>query len=690
MTRMPPRVLALLLGVAASAGAQMPKKAPAPGPVKAAAIPAFQEATLANGLRIMLVESHRQPVVSLALMMPAGDAYDPNGKEGLASVIASVLTKGAGSRSADQVSSAIEGVGGSIDASDTEDFLNVRANVLAENAPLAFELVADAAARPNFEPKELDLVRTQALSALQLEQSNPATLAQHFFAARMFGAHPYGKHATSSSVQSITADDVRAFQKTRLVPNGALLVIAGDIDLARAKELAQKHFGSWSGKAPAVAKRPSPPAVGKTEILLVHRPGSVQSNIIVGNLTYAPSNPSYYALTVANRILGGGSDGRLFKTLREQKSWTYGAYSSLPRNHDIGTFEATAEVRNAVTDSALVELLKIERDLGTKAVGAEELDAGKGGLVGGLPLQLETAQGVAEQVGRYTMLGLPKDFIRTLRPRLSAVTSAQVEAAAKTYMRPDQSLIVVVGDGAQIYEKLAKIAPTKIVSAQGDAMTPADLVARVTTLPVDVTKLIAKTDSFTIMVQGNPLGFQTRTLAKTDAGYTYREITQIATFIQQDVAVAFGNDLAPISVKGSGKTQGVAMTVDVSFANGRAKGTSVTPGPAGIRTIAIDTTIAPGVLESDMVAMMTPGLKWAPNAKFTVSSFDASSGATRQLTLSVVGTESITVPAGTFSVYRVSITGGEQPAAMFVTTAAPFRLVKTSLTGQPVEFVLVK
>jgi hypothetical protein len=292
----------------------------------------------------------------------------------------------------------------------------------------------------------------------------------------------------------------------------------------------------------------------------------VQSNIIVGNLTYPPAHPSYYALTVGSRILGGGSDGRLFKTLREQKSWTYGAYSQLTRNRDIGTFEATAEVRNAVTDSALTELLKIERSLGTTPAPAAELEAAKGGLVGSLPLQLETAQGIAEQVGRYTMLGLPKDFIRTLRPRLAAVTAAQVQAAARSFMRPDQSLIVVVGDGAQIYDKLAKIAPVKIVNAQGDNMTAADLVQKATTLPVDLASLVPRTDSFSVLVQGNAMGYQTNALTKTDGGFVFRSVVSIGPIMSQSVEVAFGTDLTPRSVKGSGKMQGNDIGTNVTYA----------------------------------------------------------------------------------------------------------------------------
>jgi zinc protease len=680
----------LVVLAGAGAGAQGATKAPAPGPVKPAAIPAFQEATLSNGLRIMLVESKRQPVVSLALMLPAGDSYDPAGKEGLATMVASVVTKGAGSRTADQVSSDIEGVGGSIEASSGEDFLTVRTNVLADNAPLAFELLADAVARPAFVPKEVELARTQLQSALQLEQSQPGSLAQRFFAAQLFGAHPYGKRPTATSVGALTANDFRTFQQSLLVPKGALLVVAGDISLARARELAQKNFGSWTGGATAQAKRNAPPTRARTDILLVHRPGSVQSNIIVGNLTYPPSDPSYYALTVGSRILGGGSDGRLFKSLREQKSWTYGAYSQLTRNRDVGTFQATAEVRNAVTDSALAEMLAIERSLGTTPAPLLELDAAKGGLVGSLPLQLETAQGIAEQVGRYTMLGLPTDFIRTLRPRLAAVTAPQVRAAANKFMRPEQSLIVVVGDGAQIYDRLAKIAPTRIVNAQGDAMTPADLVPRVTSLPVDLTKLAERTDSFTVLMQGNPLGHQTNSLKKTGAGFTYRSSAVIGPIMQQSFESTFGSDLAPRTVQADGKVQGQDVKIDLTYANGRVKGSTVTPGMSGAKTLAIDTTVAPGVLDGNTIVALVPGLKWGPGAKFTVSAFDGSTNTVMQVTMTVVGTESVTVPAGTFPVYRVERTGDAQPITYYITTAEPHRIVKVAFTGAPVEFVLVK
>ena len=681
---------ALLLLPAGRLVAQQPTQPPAPGPVRPAPLPDFQEAILPNGLRLMLVESHRQPVVSLALMLPAGTAFDPAGKEGLSTMAAGVITKGAGSRTAEQVAAAIEGVGGSMSAASGVDFLTLRANVLSGDAPLAFALVGDAIARPTFAGKEVDLARTQAASALQLEQSSPATLARRFFARELYGAHPYGRSPTPTSVRALTVEDLRSFQRARLVPRGALLVVAGDIALPRARELAERALGAWAGApAPDVA-RPAPPARTRTEILLVHRPGSVQSNIVAGNLTLKPADAGYYALTVANKILGGGTDGRLFSILREKRSWTYGAYSAVTRNHDIGVVEATAEVRNPVTDSSLVELLNIERSLSTTPVSLAELDANKGALVGSLPLQLETAQGIAETVGRFTMLGLPPSYIRTLRPRLAAVSAADVLAAGRSALRADQSLVVVVGDATQIYEKLAKIAPTRIVSAQGDAMQPGDLVTRATALPVDVRQLAERADSFTVMVQGNAMGWQTTRLARTPAGFVYRSALQLGAMMRQTSEMSFGGDLVPQRMLASGSMGPMAISTDLTYANGRVKGTSVTPTPTGPKTVTVDTALAPGVVDVGMVLALVPGLRWAPGAKFAVGAFEAGSATVRQLSLDVAGTETVTVPAGTFPTYRVEMSGGPAPITFFVTTDMPHRVVKVAPGGQPVEFVLVK
>ena len=492
--------IAALVAVPAALAAQFPSRPPAPTAIKPAVFPPFQEATLPNGMRLLVVHSRKQPVVAVSLSFAAGSFYEPAGKAGLADMMATLLTKGAGTRSADEVSAAIEGVGGSISASANADFLGLRADVLANDAKLAFELVADAAIRPTFPEKEIELLRTQTLSALTLDLSSPASLAERAFARGLFGDHPYGRRADPASIKSITRDDIVAFHAARVRPAGALLVVAGDLSLAEATRLATNAFGSWRGAAPASVQAAAPPRRTAREIVLVHRAGSVQSNIVVGNLTWAPNDPRAYAATIVNRLLGGGADARLFMILREQKSWTYGAYSSLVRRRRMGFFEATAEVRTAVTDSALVELLAQLDRVGREPLPADEFERTRNALTGAFPLTIETANQVASQVASAQLLGLPADYVQTYRQKLAAVTPAQAHAAAKAVIRPDDALIVVVGDATKLRDKLAKIAPVTVVSPEGKVLTPDDLVVKAGALDLAMDRLVPHADSFSILV----------------------------------------------------------------------------------------------------------------------------------------------------------------------------------------------
>ena len=304
----------------------------------------------------------------------------------------------------------------------------------------------------------------------------------------------------------------------------------------------------------------------------MHRPGSVQSNIVVGNLTGGPADPARYAATVANKVLGGGADARLFDILREKKGWTYGAYSSLTRPRGTGAFSATAEVRTEVTDSALVELLAQLRRLGTEPVPGTELENAKGALVGSFPLTVETAQQVAERVAAVKTLGLPADYLQTYRTRLSAVTAPALLQTARRWVRPEQALIVVVGDGAKVYERLKAIAPVRIVNPQGDPMTVADLAPRATALALDVARLAAHRDSFVVRVQGIPLGTSVYDVAKDGDGWTIKEATSIANgMIQQGTTLRTDASLAPRALEQRGKVQGRDTKADVAFASGRSR-----------------------------------------------------------------------------------------------------------------------
>jgi zinc protease len=386
-------------------------------------------------------------VLSLTLAVHGGAIHDRAGKVGTGDLVANLLTKGAGSRTAEQVSEAIERVGGSLSASAGQDFLSISATVLRDDRELAMSLMADAVLRPTFPASEIALAKQQTLSALELERSQPDAIAARHFAGALYGEHPYGRRATEETVDAITRDDLLAFHRSRVRPHQGLLVLAGAIDSTEAHRLVAMHFANWQGELPFNPPVRPAPQRQRAEILLVHRPGSVQANILVGNTAWMPTDTRSYALALGNQVLGGAADSRLFTILREEKGWTYGAYSGVTRYRGLGNFRASAEVRNEVADSALIELMMQLRRLSTELVPIDEFERQKQSIIGRFPLQIETATQVAAQVANSRLLNLATDYVQTYRQRLAAVTREQVQAAARSGMRADAALIVVVGVG---------------------------------------------------------------------------------------------------------------------------------------------------------------------------------------------------------------------------------------------------
>jgi zinc protease len=691
LSRRGAQALALFAFAAPLAGQGAPKTPPAPGPLTPAPFPPFQEAVLPNGLRLLVVESHKQPIVSLSLNFAAGSTFDPAGKEGLADVVASLLTKGAGTRSAEQVAEAIEGAGGALSAGAGSDFLSINSTVLTSSLPLAFELVGDAMIRPSFPEKELELLRTQTLSGLQVQLTQPDAIADRVFRRTLYGANPYGRSTTPLSVKAITRTDVLAYHRARLRPSGALLVLAGDITLAEGRRLALGALRGWLGTPPATMPFKAPPVRSKTDLILVHRPGSVQSNILVGNLTYPPNDPRIYATAAINQVLGRGASSRLFLILREQKSWTYGAYSAFARRKGIGFFEASAEVRTEVTDSALKELLVQLRRIGSETVPSTELELAKGALVGSYPLSIESADQVAGAVANAKLYGLPANYVQTYRVRLGAVTPAQGLAAAKTTIRPGAAAIVVVGDGAKIYQSLKAIAPVTIVDPEGKRLSPEDLAPTAAPLDLNVSALVARRDSFSVSYSGNVMGWQRGVLEKTADGFRYVEDTRLGGLVSQTTTLEMDGRGGMKSVKQSGKVQGQDATVDVVYADGRAKGSASTPDPRGgsIKQVTIDTALTNGTIDDNAMQALFPALAWAPGAKWVVNVLSAGSGEIKPWTLAVSGTETVSIGGKSVEAYRAELTGPETAFTFWVSTATPYTLVKFALAGQPLEFVRV-
>jgi len=671
-----------------------PTTPPKPTPLTPVRFPPFKEATLANGLQLVVIEHHEQPVVSVTLSFRAGGIYDPPGKEGLSSLVAELLSKGTDNRNAEQIAGTIEGVGGTLSASSADDFLTISADALSDQAGLVLDLLGDVTLHPTFPESELELARTRALSTLALELSQPSAVAQRFFGKEIYGRNPYGRSATRESYRAVTRDDVTQFARQRLRPAGALLVVAGDVTDAQVQEFVAKAFEGWRGAPPPSAALPVPATRVATDILLVHRPGSAQANIALGNTTILPTDPIYYPGRVATQVLGGGADSRLFLVLREQKSWTYGAYASLHRYRGLGYWQATAEVRTEVADSALRELLhQIER-IRTEVIPDSELAATKGFLVGTFPLTIETPSQIASQVANVKLLGLGDEYLRLYRDRLGAVTALQARAAAARLYRRGALSIVVVGDGAKLYDRLQGIAPLRMVDVDGKPLTPADLAAPTGPVALDPAQFADHTDSSRVVIQGNAVGFtvsEIRRRAPDSVVYAERSSLANGAFQQQTTLVLEPASGLVRQVDQVTTQQGQKAETHLTYAAGRVKGASAAPQPDGsVKRFEIDTALPPGAVDENAVPIIVPALSLAPGKTFAVTFFTPSENAIKVLTFKVGAPEAVTVPAGTFQGFRIDVTGSRVPFTMYVSTDAPRRLLKTEFVGQPFVVELVK
>lgn len=682
--------LALAASSPCAAAAQFPTTPPAPAPMAPEHFPPFHEATLSNGLHLVLVENHTLPIVSIVLTMPTGEVNDPPNEAGLARLTAAVITKGTTTRPADSLAAEIAAAGGSLSAAAGEDFFSIGSTVLAEHVDVAFTVMSDMLLHATFPVPELDLARKRELSALALGRSESARIAGRFFAHALYGDRPYGREETRTSLDAITRDAVIGWARTQLAPAGAVLVIAGDVTLHRARGLAQQFLGGWQGVAPE-RHYGDPPTERATRILLVDRPGSPESTILMGNLALRPTDPRYDAAMVADDILGGGAGSRLFADLRERHGWTYDVATRLRRRFDVGDFAVRTTVANSVADSAVREILRQMRELRDHVPSDSELAAAKGYLVGSFPLTVETPQQIAAQLSMVKRLGLGDAYLAQYRERIDAVTADAVRRAARRILRPDSAVIVVVGDGRIVYPGLRAIAPVEIVDEEGHTLTP-EALAPAAALPFDLAVLATRRDSFRITAPGHrTVGWSVSTLVRSDSGLSITERSTIAASgVSQETEARLSPAPALRHVIQTTSFPGGTASVDLAVARGAIRGTAIRATRTGADTVAVDTAFAPGTMPRDLLQALVPALPLGAGYRVALRTIDLGSFGASTVSVAVTGTETVHVPAGSFRTYRVSVTGTAGRVTYFVTTDRPHRVVKVDTSGQPLTFELVK
>ena len=410
---------------------------------------------LKNGLKVLVVENHKLPRVSVQLLLDNPPILEGE-KAGVSSLTGSLLGKGSTTISKDDFNDEVDFLGASINFSGQSAF----ASTLSRNFPRILELMADAAINPNFSGEEFNKEKERFIENLKSDEKNVSAVARRVESALAYGtAHPNGEFSSIESIEKVTLEDTKAFYEDFFVPENAYLVLIGDVTLKDAKKLVKSHFGKWKAKSAKLtpfAEASNPTA---TEINFVDMPNAVQSEIIVQNLVdLKMSDEDYIPALIANQILGGGAEGRLFLNLREDKGYTYGSYSGIGSNKDTkARFRATAQVRNAVTDSAVVQILEEVKRIRTELVNQEDLKNAKEKYKGSFVRSLERPQTVANFALNIETQGLDGDFYETYLSRIDAVTTEEVMAAANKFFALNNLRIVVVGKGVEVAEALENI-----------------------------------------------------------------------------------------------------------------------------------------------------------------------------------------------------------------------------------------
>jgi len=452
--------------------AEVAEREPPPesGPARDVSFPDITRSSTDNGLEVNAVKWDQLPIVYLRLVIKSGAEADPEDKPGLAHLVGAMLKEGTRTRSSAELAEQVEFLGADIWVGDDEENVYIGMRALADHLDEAMEILADVTMNPAFRPDELRKLKRREIDRLALQQNNPQFLASRELYRRLYGEdHPYAHiDTTKEVVESVSRRDLQRWHRKHFVPNNAFLVAVGDVEADQVQSVAAEAFGRWrEGEVPEV-QYPEPPSRESRQVVLVDRPESVQSVIAIGNLAIPRAHEDYEELEVANQVLGGSAASRLFMDLRERRSLTYGAYSGIGESVKVAPFRASASVRNEVTGQAMDAFFEHLERIRTETVPEDELEDAHRYLSDRFPLQIDTPGKIASLVADLRIYGLEDDYWDGFRSAIRQVSAEQAQAAAREHIRPDQSLVVVVGRAADVAEGLRQWGPVTIVDTDGE------------------------------------------------------------------------------------------------------------------------------------------------------------------------------------------------------------------------------
>jgi zinc protease len=451
-------LLAVTSGHALAQSSWPSSSPPGPLPARDVRFPPYQFKTLANGLQVIAVSHHEQPAVSLRLIVRAGGAQDPASKGGVATLVAALLDQGTTSKDAEQIATAIDSIGGLIGTGAGSDLTFIQSMVMKDSLDVGLDLVSDLAQNPKFAPEEIERQRQQILSGLKVGYEDPDYIAGMVFDRLVYGFHPYGRpdSGTPESIASITREDLLGFHQAWFGANNAILAIVGDVSPEEAFAGAERAFGKWVRTEIATVKPIDPPQPTR-RLVVIDRPGAVQTEIRVGNLGLPRKHKDYLALDLAINILGGEGGNRLHRVLRSDRGLTYGASADTNAFKDAGNIVADTNTRSETTGEALRLIVEEFWRLQRQRVRDGELADAQAYLTGSFPLTIETPSAIALQILNAVFYGLDLDELQTYRERVNAITPDDIQRVAREYLHPDRLSIVLVGDASVFAKQLVGV-----------------------------------------------------------------------------------------------------------------------------------------------------------------------------------------------------------------------------------------
>jgi zinc protease len=440
-------------------------------------IPVIQEARLRNGIRLLLVERTALPLVHLSFVFRSGANADPANKAGLATLAADALDAGTHTRTLADIAETFDFAGAYYQSSVTHDGTVFSVSTLTAHLGAMAGMMADLLRRASYPSTEVERLRKQRLTSFLQNKDRPARIASSVFFRTVFGnAHPYGTESegNEASLPLIENGDVRTFNAAHFTPEQLLVICVGDLSLANLVQLIEQEFGDWAGRATAAVPIPAVPAALPPEIMIIDRPGSVQSEIRMGRIAIRRNAPEYQAALVLNRILGGQFNSRLNANLREKRGLTYGAWSSFQAYRWDGPFTAGGAFHTEKTDEALREMIAEMVHMREAGITAEEHAFAIESLAGAYALAFETSGQVSLALQVRELYDMPADTFLTYLSRLRAVTRDDVLRVAQTYLDPGTMTTVIVGDAATILPAVERAVPVpvRLVSPDGSPFTP--------------------------------------------------------------------------------------------------------------------------------------------------------------------------------------------------------------------------